>query len=81
MRPIIVIIIATLTFTAVFLVGVAVEEPIAEQVKDNVPDRYDEDVDNILAATLKYSVPVFFVTLMTWGLFWYLRRERQTVRR
>lgn len=81
MRPIIVIIVATLTFSAVFLIGVAVEEPVADQVKDKLPSDKHDRVDNILKATLQYSVPVFFFTLMAWGLFWYLRRERQTVRR
>lgn len=79
-HPIILLVLATLTFTAVLFVAVAVYEPVADQVKDRVGDEYDEDVDNILKAVLQYSVAIFMFTLFAFGMFWFMHRERQSGR-
>lgn len=79
-HPIILIVILTLVFSAVFFVAISVYEPVADNVKDRVGPEFDTDVDNILKAVLQYSVPLFMFTIFVWGMFWYLRRERQTRR-
>lgn len=79
-HPVILLVLVTLIFTAVLLVAIEVYEPLAEQVKPRVGDDFDTDIDNILTAVLQYSVVIFMFTMFLWGMFWYLRRERQTRR-
>lgn len=80
-HPVILLVTMTLVFSAVLMVGVQVYEPLADDVKDRVDADSGDDVDNILKAVLQYSVPLFLFTIFGWGMIWYLRRERQTVRR
>lgn len=79
MRPVIILIITTLTFGIALFMGIAVIEPVADTVQDDT-DGYDGTIDNIEKAALKYSVPMFFFSMFGWGMFWYLRRERSTRR-
>lgn len=79
-HPVILLVLVSLSFTAVLFVAVEVYEPVADQVKERVDSDSDTRVDNILAAVLQYSVPLFMFTMFAWGMFWFLRRERQTRR-
>lgn len=80
MRGITTFIVMVGLFSIALLVAVPTFDTLVPIAVDIAPG-YSSDFNAIRDAVVKYSVPVFLFSILTWAVFWILREERQEVRR
>lgn len=81
MRAVVVLVVVLFSLAMVQLFASAAVEPVGEEVKDWVPDKYDSTINSVYDAVFKWSILIFGGGMMVWALRWYIRRERFVGRR
>lgn len=67
------------TFGITYLIAVAVLDPLTSVVLGYQLGGMSSTVQSIHEAGVKYMVPVFIGTVLSWVVFYILRNERQTM--
>ncbi|MGK7297343.1 MAG: hypothetical protein ACNS61_16220 [Candidatus Wenzhouxiangella sp. M2_3B_020] len=80
MRGITTFIVLVGLFAIGLLIAVPTLDTLAPMATEMAPG-YSGQIGNIHEVLVKWMVPVFLFSMLTWAVFWILRQERQEVRR